>query len=244
MTQFNDHGIILGLRPHGESGAIVSVLTENHGKCNGYVNGARSSQRLRSVLQQGNGVSFEWQAKAEGQLGRFDLESEGDISAAIMSDAKALLAVQSLCALTDMFVPEREIHTGLFHGSNAFLGLLGGDNWAPAYIMWEMAFLKEMGYGLDLSKCAASGTTETLTHVSPKSGCAVCAAEAEPYLTKLLPIPQFLQGLDLDDDDIAHGLNLTGYFLIHRLLAHSSYHSLPEARLQLENKFNLATIAA
>jgi len=240
MNQFSDIGIIISVRGHGESGGIVTILSENHGKCGGYVNGAQNSSRLRSTLQQGNIVSFDWQSKSEGQLGRFDLEIDQDISATILSDAKALMAVKSACGLMDMFLPERESHAGLFNGTCALLNFLKTDEWPAMYIMWEIAFLKEMGYGIDISKCAVTGVTENLTHISPKSGRAVCEAEAMPYASKLLQIPQFMQGNGLVDGDIAMGLRLTEYFLTHRLLEQSSYKALPDARAQLENSMDSA----
>lgn len=237
MNHFSDQGIIISVRQHGESGAVIHVLTENNGKCGGYVNGAQASSRLRSILQQGNLVQLDWQSKSEGQLGRFDVELEQDISASLLSDAKSLLGVQSACGLMDMFLPDREKQGSLFHGTCALMNIMKTDQWPAVYITWEMAFLKEMGYGIDISKCAVSGVTDNLTHVSPKSGRAVCADEAEPYKDKLLEIPSFMQGGDLADDDIAKGLKLTGYFLMHRLLQHSSYQALPDARNHLNASF-------
>ncbi len=238
MNQFLDQAIIISVRAHGESGAVIHVLTEDHGKCGGYVNGAQASSRLRSTLQPGNIVNVDWQSKSEGQLGRFDVELEQDISASLFSDAKSLLAVQSACALIDMFLPDREKQDALFHGTCALMNIMKTDQWPAVYITWEMAFLKEMGYGIDISKCAVSGVEGGLTHVSPKSGRAVCAAEAEPYKDKLLEIPSFMREGELSDDDITKGLKLTGYFLMHRLLQHSSYHALPDARHQLENSMD------
>ena len=244
MNEFQDQGIILNVRSHGEGGAVISVLTEHYGRCNGYVNGAQSSKRLRSALQQGNLVQVDWQAKLDGQLGRFDIEAEADYASRVLDDANALCAIQSICALLGMFLPERETHTSLFHGTQAILTMMaaGGDTWPPAYVMWEMAFLKELGYGIDLSQCAVTGTGENLTHVSPKSGRAVCAEQAAPHISKLLPIPQFLQGGGMHENDVYIGLRLTGYFLIHRLLQHSSFQTLPDARIALENAFNLSNI--
>jgi len=235
MNQLNDNGIILSVRPHGEGGAVVQVLSEDHGKCGGYVNGATSSTRLRSILQQGNIISFDWQSKTDGQLGRFDIELETNIAMRIIDTPKAILAVQSLCGLMDMFLPDREEHPSLFNGTCGFLNLLQNDQWPAAYIMWEMAFLKELGYGIDMTKCAVTGVTDNLTHISPKSGRAVCETEAEPYKSKLLKIPQFLRGEGLADNDIDKGLKLTNYFLMHRLLQHSSFKELPNSRMQLEN---------
>jgi DNA repair protein RecO (recombination protein O) len=239
MNNFSDQGIVLSVRPHGEGGAVVHILSEHHGKCGGYVNGAQSSARLKSMLQTGNIVSFEWQSKAEGQLGRFDLELETDIATSIMDTPKAITAVQSACGLIDMFLPDREVYASLYHGTNALLQAMKGEEWPAIYIVWEMAFLKELGYGIDLSKCAVSGAAENLTHISPKTGRAVCAAEAEPYIGKLIEIPRFLQGQDLANDDIEKGLKMTGYFLVHRLLQHSSFTELPNARSQLSTSFDV-----
>lgn len=233
MNQNSGQGIIISVRPHGEGGAVVHLLSEDMGKIGGYVNGAQSSARLRSMLQQGNIVNFDWQSKTDGQLGRFDLELEQDISATILDNSKALMVVKSLCDLLDMFLPEREAYSALFHGSVAFLNILKTDEWPAAYIMWEMAFLRELGYGIDMSKCAVSGVTDNLTHVSPKTGRAVCAAEAEPYKSKLLEIPEFLQGKGLSKDDVLKGLKLTGYFLTNRLLQQSSFYELPGCRQNL-----------
>lgn len=195
-------------------------------------------------MQPGNVLNLDWHAKAENQLGRFNLEPEIDITASIMTDRNALLSVQSLCGLIDMFLPEREPHPHLFQGSLAYLDLLKQTMWPAAYIMWEMAFLKELGYGIDLSRCAVTGGTENLSYVSPKTGRAVCDKEAEAYKHKLLSIPAFLKGDGGGDEkDIACGLRLTGYFLIHRLLEQSSYQTLPEARIRLENVFNPVNMA-
>jgi len=239
MNHIEDQGIIISVRSHGENGAIIHVLSENHGKCGGYVNGAQSSARLRSILQQGNIVTFDWQSKSDGQLGRFDIELQQNITASILDDSRALTALKSACGLIDMFLPDRENHAGLFHGTMAFLNILKTDQWPAIYITWEMAFLKELGYGIDISKCAVTGRTDHLTHVSPKSGRAVCADEAEPYKAKLLEIPQFLLGNGIADTDIATGLKMTEYFLINRALQHSSYPALPDARGQLSNHFAL-----
>jgi len=245
VSNFSDQAIILKVRPYGEAGAIITVLTENHGKCAGYVNGARTSQRLRAILQSGNIVSLDWWAKSQDQLGRFDIESERDIAASIIGEPHALLSVQSLCGLIDMFLGEREPHPALFRGSLAYLDLLRQTMmWPAAYIMWEMAFLKEMGYGLDLSRCAVTGVTSNLTHISPRTGRAVCAVEAEAYKHKLLRVPAFLRGEgDGGDADIAVGLRMTGYFLVHKLLEQSSFQTIPDARLRLEMVFNPITMA-
>lgn len=244
MNRFTDQAIILNARPHGEAGAIVSVLTAGYGRRSAYVNGAQSSTRLRSMLQSGQCVTIEWTSRTEGQLGRFEIEPEKDIAGMLLDEPKKITAIQSLTSLADMFLPEGEKHPALYEGTRAFVDFLCRDEWMVAYIYWELAFLKELGYGIDLSKCVVTGGTDNLTHVSPKTGRAVCAPEAAPYAGKLLAIPSFMQGQGLADDDISTGLRLTGYFLIHRLLTQSSYQTLPEARINLENTFDLTKMDA
>lgn len=244
MNMFQDQAIILNVRPYGDGGAIVSVLTEKYGRVNGYVNAAQSSKRLRSALQPGNLVMADWQSKTEGQLGRFTIDLEQDFAGKILNDAKALTAIQSVVSLLSMFVPEREPCSALYSGTLGLMQLMvGDDHWMAALIMWEMAFLRELGFGIDISQCAVTGQTNNLTHVSPKSGRAVCAEEAAPYAHKLLAIPQFMQGESMADDDIYTGLRLTGYFLIHRLLQQSSFETLPDARFALENMVKPTKIA-
>jgi DNA repair protein RecO (recombination protein O) len=237
MNEFQDQAIVLHVRNHGEGGAIVSVLTEKYGRVNGYVNAAQSSKRLRAALQQGNLIAVDWQSKTEGQLGRFNIDIEQDFAGKCLDDPKALSAIQSISALMYTFLPEREPYTSLFSGTLGLLQLMIQGYWQPALIMWEMAFLKELGFGIDISQCAVTNDTTNLTHVSPKSGRAVSAKAAEPYIDKLLAIPQFMQGNELAKDDIHTGLRLTGYFLIHRLLQQSSFETLPDARIALENTF-------
>lgn len=238
MNHFSDQGIILSVRPHGENGAVAHILSESHGKCGGYINGAQSSTKLRSLLQIGNHVSLSWTSKSEGQLGRFDLEPERDYASVVFDDPHAIQAMQSVCGLMDMFLPDREAYPALYAGTIALLDTMAGEEWPAVYILWEVAFLKEMGYGIDLSKCAVCGTQEGLTHISPKTGRAVCAEHAQPYIPKLHEIPRFMQGLDLDDGDYLKGLKMTEYFLVHRLLQHSSYQALPDVRSHLTAFFD------
>lgn len=236
MEQWTDQGIILSARSHGETGAVVSVLTENHGRHGGYVHGARSS-KMRGLLEPGTVVSLEWKSRTTDQLGNFVFEQGSNCTAAILGDQSRLLALLSACALCDVSLPEREGHPALFYGLQALGEMLQSDIWGPAYILWEIAFLKELGFGLDLTRCVAGGDSSTLTYVSPKSGCAVSLKEGYPYRDKLLPLPDFLkpgrggQEGSLSAEEIIKGLKLTGYFLEHWVFAHHSK-GIPEARLR------------
>ena len=236
MIEWNDMGIILSVRQHGENGGIVSLLTQNHGRTAGYVYGASSSSKT-GMLQTGNLVSVHWQAKSPDQLGSFTLELEKSNAAAVMDDAVKLTALQSACALADKTMPENEKHTGVYEGLKALLESFSADFWAVSYIFWEIALLRELGFGLDLAKCVSTGAVENLIYVSPKSGCAVSAAAGEIYKERLLALPPFLRGeARFEDEDILDGLKLTGHFLLHRVFSQANA-NLPEARLRLEEKY-------
>ncbi|MDE2337055.1 MAG: DNA repair protein RecO [Alphaproteobacteria bacterium] len=236
MLEWQDEGIILSVRAHGETGGLVSLLTRGHGRAAGYVYGATSS-RMRGVLEPGNLVSARWQAKSPEQLGNFTLELEKSAAADVMDDPLRLTALQSACVLADKTLPERESHPGVFEGTKALMASFATDIWAATYIYWEIGLLRELGFGLDLSKCAATGAVDNLIYVSPKSGCAVSAAAGEIYKERLLSLPAFLRGEgDFGDADILDGLKLTGHFLRHRVFALSNS-DLPESRLRLEEKF-------
>ena len=237
MIEWQDKGIILSLRPHGETGGIASILTENHGRAMGYVYGATSS-RSRGVLEIGNIVSCAWQAKDAGQLGKFALEPEKSYVADVMDDPVRLTALQAACALADKTLPENERHPAVFEGMKALLASFSADIWPAAYIFWEIGLLRELGFGLDLSKCVSTGVVDDLVYVSPKSGCAVSAAAGEIYKEKLLALPPFLRGeARMEPSDILDGLKLTGHFLLHRVF-YQAHATLPEPRLRLAEKFS------
>ncbi len=236
MIEWQDEGIILSARPHGENGGILSILTREHGRTNGYIYGI-SSSKTRGLAEIGNRVDVHWQAKAEGQLGSFALELEKSCAADVMDDPVKLTALQSACALADKTMPENVKHPEVYEGLKALLASFAGEFWAAAYIYWEIGLLKELGFGLDLSECAATGEVENLIYVSPKSGCAVSAAAGQIYKERLLNLPPFLRGeARLEDEDVLDGLKLTGHFLLHRVFSLANT-NLPEPRLRLEEKF-------
>lgn len=235
MTEWQDEAIVLSARPHGETGAVASLLTRGRGRAMGYVYGAASG-RVRAVLEVGNLVLARWQAKAEGQLGNFTLDLEKSSAAAVLDDPLKLTALQSAAALADRTLPEREAHPGVFEGLKALLSAFDTEVWPAAYIYWELGLLKELGFGLDLSKCAATGVTEDLVYVSPKSGRAVSRAAGFVYKEKMLHLPAFLRGGGIEGEDVVNGLRLTGHFLLHRVFSLAN-ENLPEPRLRLAEKF-------
>lgn len=236
MFEWQDSGIVLSLRMHGETGGIASLLTREHGRAAGYVYGA-SSAKKRALFEPGNVVSAAWQAKAPGQLGSFALEMERSPAADVMDDPLKLTALQSACVLADKTLPEGERHTGVFDATLALLESFGTEAFAAAYIYWEIGLLRELGFGLDLSKCVVTGSTENLIYVSPKSGSAVSEAAGAIYKEKLLPLPPFLRGSGgFTDADILDGLKMSGHFLRHRVFS-QAHVDLPEPRLRMEEKY-------
>jgi DNA repair protein RecO (recombination protein O) len=240
--EWSDHGIVLSARKHGETAAILSVLTSEHGRHAGLVRGG-AGRRQRGVLQQGNFVAVTWRARLEEHLGAFTVEMLHSISAQWLDDPGRLAALSAATAIVDFAVPEREPDVNIYRGLRTLIAALDEDDWGVAYARWEFALLGELGFGLDLSACAATGQTDDLAYVSPKTGRAVSRAAGQVYHDKLLPLPGFL----LDDgpettDEVAEGLRLTGYFLDRRLFA-PHQRQLPDARERLAARLARAASA-
>ncbi len=238
MERFEDQGIVLSVRPHGENGGIVSLLTENHGRHAGYVRGV-SSSKMRGTLEAGNTVDVQWNARVSDNLGSYALELRHNPTSSFLQDALRLGALQAACALCDEALPEREGHAGLYYGLKAMFDALESEIWAETYVMWELAFLRELGFSLELTKCAGGGDAQDLTYVSPKTGRAVSKQEGAPYKDKLLKMPEFLKpnGQSAHGEmDVFTGLNLTGYFLEHWVFAHHT-RGVPQPRLRFASRF-------
>lgn len=242
MDVWQDQGIIIHIHPHGEHGGIVSVLTEQHGRHAGFVHGMQSAKN-KSHYELGTLVDIEWSSRLSENLGQFKLESKQGFAAYVLDDRQKLKALQSLCAITHLTLPEREPAEGVFQATLAFLESLQTDIWAPAYVYWEVGLLNALGFGIDLTQCAASGVTEDLIYVSPKSARAVSRAGGAPYKERLLPLPGFLvrQG-EFNDESIADGLKMTGYFLQHRVLGMTPNLTLPDVRHRLYQSFLKETL--
>lgn len=231
---WRDTGILLSLRKHGENSAIIEAFTPEHGRHAGVVRGA-SSRKLGPVLQPGAQLDLQWRARLEDHLGSYSVELERSRAAQAMGSRLALAGLNAVVALLGFCLPEREPHLPLYRRSEALLDLLGQDDvWPLAYLQWEMALLEDLGFGLDLSGCAVTGTTDDLCYVSPKSGRAVSRQGAGEWADKLLPLPEILIGQgSARDCDIAEALRVTGYFLRHKLAPALGTRPLPEARARL-----------
>jgi len=220
---WTDEGVVLTTRRHGERALIVDLLTREHGRHAGLLRGGQGP-RLRAEWQIGNRLAVTWRARLADHLGSFSGEIAGSGVARLLDDRARLAALTAACAVAAAVLPEREPHPRAFAGLNALIAALNDDHrWALAYVEWELGLLAELGFGLDLARCAATGTTEDLIYVSPRSGQAVCAAAGAPYRDRMLRLPAFLkQETDSAQavlDDVLDGLDLTGFFLERRVLA-------------------------
>jgi DNA repair protein RecO (recombination protein O) len=233
--EWQDEAVIIGTRPHGETSAVVEVLSRTHGRHLGLVMGGRS-RRLRPVLQTGNHVDVRWRARLEDQLGHMTIELREGYAARLLDSSKGLNALTSIAALTHL-LPERDPHPNLYEITLFVLDLISDETMLPALLVrWELAFLEDMGFGLDLSRCAASGANDGLTYVSPRTGRAVSASAGEPYKDRLLALPEFLrpggQMQGITARDVAQGFALTGYFL-HSQILEPRGGALPQSRDRL-----------
>ena len=235
---WRDHGILLTARRHGESAAIIEVFTEAHGRHAGLLRGG-AGRRLAPILQPGAQLDVAWRARLEEHLGSFTVEPLRSRAAAAMSGRLALAGLNAVTALLAFCLPEREPHPRLYRHSERLLDLLGQDEiWPLAYLNWEKALLEELGFGLDLSRCAVTGTTRDLCHVSPRSGRAVSREGAGRWADRLLPLPPCLRGEGpAPDRDVLRALATTGHFLEHRLAPALGHRPLPAARARFVETF-------
>ena len=234
--EWDDEAVVLSVRRHGEHGGIASLLTRSHGRHAGLIHGAQSKAN-RGIAQPGNHVRAWWKGRLAEQLGTLRLEVLHAHAGAALDDPARLAALSAACALAELALPERQPHPGAFAALEALLTALAAESWPSVYIHWEVALLRDLGFGLDLTVCAATGATEDLGYVSPRTGRAVARAAAGPWRDKLLILPRFLvEGGEGDRQDIRDGLMLTGFFLDrHVLSAHDR--PMPAARIRLVDRF-------
>lgn len=240
---WTDEAIVLAAKRHGESSAVVSLMTRGHGRHAGLVRGG-AGPRLSGVYQPGNEVQARWRARLSEHLGTFVCEPVRLRTAELFDDAARLSAASSACALLEGALPERQPHPRIFTGLSALLDAVERSrSWPARYVAWELELLAELGFGLDLSACAATGAKDDLAYVSPKTGRAVSADAGAPYRKGLLRLPGFLLAPDPASEpegvpagEIVKGLELTGYFLARHVFA-AQDRPLPAARERLFERF-------
>jgi DNA repair protein RecO (recombination protein O) len=217
--QWTDEGIVLGVKRHGEANAILELMTREHGRHLGLVRGGFGS-RLKPVLQPGNTLNATWRARLDEHLGNYTVEGLALRAASFFSTAHAIFGVTHLAALMRL-LPERDPHAGLYQSFDEILGHLDDAVLAaPMVVRFELRILSELGFGLDLERCVATGGSGDLVFVSPKSGRAVSRAAGEPWADKMLRLPAFLREHDAKPvgHDLADGFALTGYFLTRHVM--------------------------
>ncbi|MBK8907685.1 MAG: DNA repair protein RecO [Rhodospirillales bacterium] len=210
-----DDAIVLSARRYGESAALVMLLSRDHGRHAGLVRGY-GGRRNRGVLTPGNGVRARWRGRVADMLGSFTLEPTSAVAAGLLGEPDRLAALAAACAILESALAEREPHPRAFDDLAALVAALASERqWAEAYVIWEVRLLAELGFGLDLTRCAVTGAGGDLAYVSPRTGRAVSLVAAGPWRDRLLALPAFLVagGAAASDEEVLAGLTLTAHFL-------------------------------
>lgn len=235
--EFAEEAFVLSARAHGDTGAVVDLLTETHGRRAAYVAGG-ASRKMRPFLQPGARVTAELRARTSDHLGSAKLEPIGEGPSALFDDPLALTGLAAAAAVAQGALPEREAHPGAFLAFEALMGAFAiPDIWPAVFVRFEAGLLEDLGFGLDLSRCASTGSTDDLVWVSPRTGRAVSREAGAPYADKLLALPPFLLGAQagLCEGDVRAGLDLTGHFL-EQFVFHPQNKPLPPARVWMLDK--------
>lgn len=236
--EWNDDAIVLSSRAHGETGAILELLTRDHGRHAGLVRGG-ASRRVKPSLQAGNSVHVQWRARLEEHLGSFTCELARARAGELMDNRASLAGLNAFTVILSVAMPEREAHAPVFLGGEILLDAMVAHDamhWLPLYVRWEAGLLEALGFGLDLSACAATGGKDDLVYVSPRTGRAVSRDGAGIYADRLFRLPRFLLEAGAGEpgrDDIAAGLALTGHFLLEWVLRPHGK-QMPPARHRLD----------
>ena len=238
--EWRDEGVLLSMRPHGESAAIIEVFTVAHGRHAGVVRGG-ASRRVAPILQPGAQLAVAWRARLDDHIGTFTVEPLRS-RAGLMADRLALAGLNAVCALLRAPLPEREPHARLWTGTVALLeAMQATPDWPLAYLRWEVDLLEELGFGLDLGRCAVTGARDDLAFVSPRTGRAVSRAGAGDWADRLFPLPACLLGQGPGTAaERAQALAITGHFLARELAPVLGGKPLPEARARLIDLLNRA----
>ncbi len=235
--EWQDQGILVATRRHGEGSAIIEVFTAKHGRQAGVVRGGGSRKTL-PLLQPGAQIEATWKARLPEHLGTFTVKHDFSRIGGLLQSRARLGAFNAWLSLVLGFLPEREVFEGLYSTGIAHLSrLVDGGEWRASHAIWELDLLTALGYGLDLTRCVVTGKTDDLSYVSPKSGCAVSTEAAQGWEDKLLKLPAFILDRDIgeiSDASFYHALRLTGHFLEARALPdRPGQTKIPEARARM-----------
>lgn len=238
---FHEEAFVLAARAHGDTGVIVDLLTETQGRRGAYVAGG-ASRKMKPFLQPGSRVLADYRARTSDHLGSARLEAVGEGVSGLFDDALALTGLAAAAAVAQGALPEREPHPGAFLAFEALMTAFQiPEVWPAIFVRFEAGLLEDLGFGLDLSRCAATGEVDDLVYVSPRTGRAVCRNAGAPYADKILALPPFMLGAQagLADGDVGAGLALTGHFL-EQFVFHPQNRPLPQARSWMVDKLSEA----
>jgi DNA repair protein RecO (recombination protein O) len=218
-------GILLAARKHGETSLIIDTFCPGHGRYLGVVKGG-ASRKFAPILQVGAQLDLTWKARLQDHLGSFKVELVRARTVHAMSDRILAAGLTSVSTILSRVLPERQAYDNFYRTTEDLLDLLNQPNiWPIAYLRWELELLTVLGYGLDLSKCAVSGSTEKLRYVSPRTGRAISEQAAGEWVSKLLHLPSIILKGSGNSDSIIDGLKLTGYFLTKKVFNELSVRS-------------------
>ena len=234
---FQEEAFVLSARAHGDTGAVVDLLTQGHGRRSAYVAGG-ASRKMRPFLQPGARVVADYRARTSDHLGAARLEPMGEGPSALFDDALALTGLAAAAAVAQGALPERESHPGVFLAFEALMAAFALPSvWPAIFVRFEAGLLDDLGFGLDLTRCAATGGVDDLIYVSPRTGRAVSRQAGAPYADKMLTLPPFMLGAQagLVEGDVRAGFDLTGHFL-EQFVFHPLNKPLPPARVWMLDK--------
>lgn len=238
--RWESNGLILNFSKYNEKSYILEIFTEEHGKHKGIIRGLHSKNK-RSIIEPGNEVFATWSGRLETHLGNYNVEPIKLWSSHILQFKDKLSAISSICSLISITMAERQPNPLIYFSSKKLIEIVAStrDDWIREYVFWEMQLLSEIGYGLDLERCAVTSKSSDLVYVSPSSGRAVTNEGAGDFKNKLLPLPKFMTDFkaNYDNDDIYNALNLTEFFFKKRFFLPNNL-NFPQSRNRLKELFN------
>lgn len=238
--QWTENGIILNARVYGERSYLLTVFTKEQGRCAGLY---RSSAKTKALIQPGNLVQAKWSARLPQHLGLWQLELIDSPSCRLLSDRLKLCALGAALSLADQLMAERHLYAELYTSLSLLIHeLVHTSHWYHVYVDYELKLLNNLGFGLELSKCAVTGRSDNLLYISPKTGRAVCAEAGQPYADRLFKIPDFwLHSVEITLDQFHQALAITSYFFQKNLLEKG----LPTSRINLQRyTYDMAKLLA
>lgn len=238
--RWESNGLILNFSKYNEKSYILEIFTEEHGKHKGIIRGLHSKNK-RSIIEPGNEVFATWSGRLETHLGNYNVEPIKLWSSHVLQFKDKLSAISSICSLISLTMAERQPNPIIYFSSKKLIEIVASkrEDWISEYVFWEMQLLSEIGYGLDLERCAVTSKSSDLVYVSPSSGRAVTNEGAGDFRNKLLPLPKFMTDFkaNYDNDDIYNALNLTEFFFKKRFFLPNNL-NFPQSRNRLKELFN------